>query len=136
MKTNEIVVLHCSASDIPRHDSIDVVRGWHKARGWRDIGYQWFIDKKGGTYQGRKESDIGAHCKGHNSNSIGICLSGLNDFTDIQFEKCAELVMRIMDDYNLSTKDIYLHNEFNSNKTCPNFKKERVTSRIFGPFGQ
>ena len=39
-------------------------------------GYHYFINKAGKIYQARTESDVGAHCKGMNTTSIGICLAG------------------------------------------------------------
>jgi N-acetyl-anhydromuramyl-L-alanine amidase AmpD len=52
------------------------IRQWHKAKGWRDVGYHYVINRRGGVETGRPESEIGAHTIGHNLDSIGICLAG------------------------------------------------------------
>lgn len=130
-----LITIHCSDSDIAEHDDINVIKRWHIARGWRTVGYHWFIDKKGGLYSGRAEHEVGAHAKGFNQNSIGICLSGSQDFRKIQYEIAAQLCLDIMDRYNLEIKDIVAHNELDKSKTCPNFPISEITSRIYGPTG-
>lgn len=132
MRNINLIILHCSDSDIPSHDKISVIREWHLARGWKNVGYHYFIRKCGTIDTGRPEDEIGAHCKGFNKNSIGICLSGRSEFTEQQFLSAASLVLKLMDKYNLGLIDIVGHNEF-SKKTCPNFKIEEVTKRIYGP---
>ncbi len=53
------------------------------ARIFIDIGYHWVIERDGSAKQGRALVDWGAHVKGHNHESVGICLvGGLND--DVQ----------------------------------------------------
>jgi N-acetyl-anhydromuramyl-L-alanine amidase AmpD len=52
------------------------IRGWHKAKGWSDIGYHWLIRRDGTLEKGRDESVKGAHASGYNSTSIGVALAG------------------------------------------------------------
>jgi N-acetylmuramoyl-L-alanine amidase len=52
------------------------VRQWHKARGWKDVGYHYIIRRNGKVEAGRRESQVGAHVAGHNADSIGISLAG------------------------------------------------------------
>lgn len=81
------IVVHHSAS--PRHSTVDDVRRWHRARGWRDIGYHWLIrqpktELRATTYMGRRHNldaeweswEYGAHSRGENTTSVGICLIG------------------------------------------------------------
>ena len=76
MRTIKYLVVHCTATK-PSHDvGVDTVRKWHKARGWRDIGYHWIIRRDGTLEKGRPEEQVGAHVAGHNKYSIGISLSG------------------------------------------------------------
>ncbi len=50
---------------------------WHtRDRKWRAIGYHYLIDRDGTVANGRPLEQVGAHVKGHNSNSIGIALIG------------------------------------------------------------
>lgn len=73
-KINKIIIHH-SASPMNKTTFEDIKR-WHLERGFNDIGYHWVIDGDGELWKGRPESKIGAHCKGHNRDSIGICLIG------------------------------------------------------------
>lgn len=45
-------------------------------KGWKDIGYHFFIDMMGVLHTGRSIDSIGAHCLNYNSTSLGICLAG------------------------------------------------------------
>ena len=69
---NEIII-HCSATPEGRDYTVADIDRWHKARGWRGIGYHYVIYRDGSVHAGRPVEQIGAHCTGHNANSIGIC---------------------------------------------------------------
>ena len=45
-------------------------------RGTRDIGYHFVIQRNGEVDEGRPIEQTGAHVKGHNHDSIGICYIG------------------------------------------------------------
>ncbi|MDQ0761288.1 peptidoglycan recognition protein family protein [Streptomyces canus] len=51
-----------------------------KSMGWRDIGYNFLVDKCGNIYEGRAggvaRPVLGAHTLGFNSNSVGIAVVG------------------------------------------------------------
>lgn len=114
------IIIHCSDSDYHRHDDISVIRMWHKARGFYDVGYNYFIKKDGELQFGRSLNVVGAHCINHNAISIGICLSGKEEFSDAQMEKLNDLVLFLLYSYNLKPENVFGHYEFNENKTCPN----------------
>ena len=99
-------------------------------RGWIDIGYHWIIDQLGNIIQGRKEEVVGAHCYGHNANSIGICVLGLNTFTKESMNALTGLVSNKLKEYNLTLKNVYGHNSFTIFKTCPNYSVERFCEII------
>ena len=71
-----MIVLHCSATRENQNFTIEQLEACHKARGFRTIGYHFYITKDGTLYPGRPESQIGAHAKGYNAHSIGICYEG------------------------------------------------------------
>ena len=68
------IILHHTADSRP-HTVEDV----HKAqinKGMAGIAYHYFIRKDGEIYQGRPLWAAGAHTKGYNYESIGVCFEG------------------------------------------------------------
>jgi N-acetyl-anhydromuramyl-L-alanine amidase AmpD len=124
------IVVHCSDSDVPAHDNIEVVRGWHKnERNFSEIGYHYFITKDGVVHSGRSENTVGAHVKGHNSGSIGICLSGRTGFTADQFRSLEGLLKDICTRHGLGKEDVLSHKDLDPHKTCPNFDVHELVSK-------
>ena len=70
------LVLHCSASRCDQDYSVEQLRRDHKARGFYDIGYHFYIRKDGTMTQHRKLLEVGAHARPYNRCSIGICYEG------------------------------------------------------------
>ena len=70
------IIIHCSATREGDDISPSQIKQWHLARGFNNIGYHLVITLDGRVHVGRPLSQIGAHCKGHNKNSIGICYVG------------------------------------------------------------
>ena len=72
----EYIVVHYSAT----YDHNDVtdkdIDRMHKARGFNKIGYHYFYRRNGMEEVGRKEWEEGAHVKGHNKNTLGLCWAG------------------------------------------------------------
>ena len=134
------VIIHCSAS--PFGDVIEIDR-WHRQRGWSGIGYHSVITngilKSGDKYKsendgllqrGRKSQFKGAHCRGHNDDSLGVCLIGNTHFTSKQFITLKDFLRDLMKRAGISVDDIYCHYEFNSHKTCPNIDIELIRDLI------
>ncbi|HBC94315.1 MAG TPA: hypothetical protein DCZ10_15810 [Pelotomaculum sp.] len=48
----------------------------HVKNGWVGIGYNFYVRKDGSIYRGRPINAEGAHTKGYNSVSVGICAEG------------------------------------------------------------
>ena len=127
----ERVFLHCSASDNPEHDDVEVMRRWHtdpkpSGRGWSDVGYHFFIRKSGLLETGRSLERIPAAQRGNNSGTIAICLHGLKDelFTSQQFETLNQLCKEINEAYD-EQATFHGHCEV-ANKECPVFDYRRV----------
>ncbi|WP_233401307.1 N-acetylmuramoyl-L-alanine amidase [Segatella copri] len=72
----KFLVLHCSASRCDQDYSVEQLRREHKARGFYDIGYHFYIRKDGTMTQHRKLLEVGAHARPYNRCSIGICYEG------------------------------------------------------------
>ena len=76
------IIVHCTATRADwwegKRTSAKVaeIRRWHQAKGWRDIGYHFLIDRDGTVAKGRPVEQTGAHVQGHNTGTIGISLFG------------------------------------------------------------
>lgn len=123
MRTINTIVFHCSASDNPKHDNIETIRQWHKARGWSDVGYHFFIKKDGTIVKGRELSAVGAHVSGHNATTVGVCFSGEKQFTRAQTESAKKVVDEIRKAVGRPIP-IKHHRDYTKLKTCPNFIAE------------
>lgn len=77
MKRNiHSVVIHCAATECKSSVTAEVITSWHLKRGFSGCGYHFVIDSNGRLEFTRPLERAGAHCKGHNRFSIGICLVG------------------------------------------------------------
>ncbi|MCB5164875.1 N-acetylmuramoyl-L-alanine amidase [Streptomyces bambusae] len=71
-------------------DSAAIVRGIHtlhvKTNGWKDVGYNFLVDKCGTVFEGRKGGldlpVIGAHTMGWNTDTAGIAVIGSHTEVD------------------------------------------------------
>ena len=52
------------------------IERWHVDRGFLAIGYHFVVSPSGRVFRGRPVDRLGAHCKGHNVGTLGICLMG------------------------------------------------------------
>lgn len=76
MRTIDLIIIHCSAVKPNQTSTVKQIDAWHKAQGWRMIGYHYVVRRDGTVELGRPESEAGAHCTGVNQHSIGICYEG------------------------------------------------------------
>jgi N-acetylmuramoyl-L-alanine amidase len=94
------IVVHCSASPHGRGDDAETIHKWHLANGWAGIGYHYVILEDGEVQAGRPDYWQGAHVRGHNKGSLGICLMGRGgDATDDQMNALRLLVMGLTHRY-------------------------------------
>lgn len=120
MRKIKEIYIHHSASN---RDSttLEMIRSWHvDGNGWSDIGYHYVIEGSGEIKEGRPQSRIGAHVRGNNSNTIGICLAGnfeLEKPSPEQLENLWKLLEGLMANYNLSRENVLAHREFVNAKT-------------------
>ena len=114
------LVVHCA--DTPDDEALDAraIHDMHLGFGWHGIGYHWVICRDGTLQSGRPEYWVGAHVKGHNETSLGVCLIGRRDFTDAQMQTLKALLIRWRAEY--PDAEICGHCDFDyTEKTCPNF---------------
>ena len=148
MRSIDLVVIHCSYSEYGNAALID---GWHRQRGWEGIGYHYVLLNgypdadshrlrrpcfwlDGVVETGRPLEVVGAHTRGHNRNSVGICLIGREQFTQQQFETLTRLIgelrvgrprLRLAGHYELlGPRD--------PPKTCPNMDMDWLRGLLKG----
>jgi N-acetylmuramoyl-L-alanine amidase len=76
-------------------DSLRKIEERHRKRGLRRIGYHYVIAEDGRLARGRPITESGAHCLGYNSDSVGICLSGMGIPTEMQMKKLHGVVRKL-----------------------------------------
>lgn len=119
-------------------------------RGWLDIGYHEVIRRNGQIEFGRDINVPGAHARGFNAHSIGLCMIGGKakhnpsiasvkarhelipvgavNFTLIQWATLGERIAHWLQ--AIPDLQIVGHNQLSNNKTCPNFFVEDIFSNI------
>lgn len=100
------------------HHTAKIMEDYHLSRGWEGLGYHYVIQKDGEIWQGRPENYHGAHTTNHNTDSIGICLSGNFDATlpTIEQKNALKGLLGVLKaKYNTDT--IVPHRTY-ANKTC------------------
>lgn len=137
----DMVVVHCSDS---AWGNAAIIDQWHKERKWRGIGYHGVIlnghPTSHGGYEpeldgllesGRPLDEVGAHARGHNSRSVGICLIGKNEFTEAQDATLMRTLSDLLRTFNLDPDAVYGHYELDDHKTCPNMDMQVVRDRLW-----
>ena len=116
----KLLVIHCSDTNDKEDLNASDIHNMHLKFGWDGIGYHKIIRRSGRIENGRPEYWIGAHVKGKNDISLGVCLIGRNNFTSQQFISL-EKVLRSWKDSFPKAEIVGHCNTGNTNKTCPNF---------------
>ena len=126
MRKINFIILHCSATKEGVSVTVNDIDRWHKERGFAKIGYHFVVYLDGSIHKGRPIEEIGAHCKGRNSDSIGICYVGGLDKTGkpkdtrtpAQKEALWKLLRALKEKF--PDAEIRSHKDF-ANKACPCF---------------
>lgn len=128
MRNINKIIVHCSATREGQDIPVETIKKWHiEGRGWSDIGYHFYIDINGKIQKGRDIAKIGAHCKGQNRNSIGLCYCGgveadgktpKDTRTDEQKDALLAVLRTLKAMYPEAI--IHSHNDY-ANKACPSF---------------
>lgn len=130
------IIVHCADTPEGRDVRAAEIKRWHtKERGWNDIGYHYVIDLDGTIEPGRPIEVAGAHCTGHNADSIGICYVGGCDAkmqpkdtrTEEQKASLITLLKYLVAKY--PGAKIYGHRDFSS-KACPSFDAKEEYKNI------
>ena len=72
MRTITLIIIHCSATREGQSFDFEQCRCDHiNHRRFQDIGYHFYITRDGDIHRGRPLEKPGAHCRNHNSHSVG-----------------------------------------------------------------
>ena len=127
---HEGIVIHCSDSPQGRGDNAETIDRWHKQKGWSGCGYHYVILEDGTVEVGRDIDRQGAHARWYN-HYIGICLIGIDSFTDKQFESLKHLVNGLMENYDIMPNKVLGHYQVDKHgKTCPNFDMVEFKNKL------
>lgn len=125
-----MIVVHCSATRCNQpypvqqlfHDHVEVNH-------WRYIGYHFYITRNGRVETTRPLERMGAHAKGHNAHSIGICYEGGLDEqgqiadtrTEEQKKAMAKLIVQLKQQFPTILKVLGHRDLPGVQKACPCF---------------
>lgn len=116
---NKIIIHHTASS---KNTTVEQIRDWHvNGNGWSDIGYHFIVLGDGTVETGRHINKTGAHCRGHNKGSIGICVTGNTSQeppNKLQLESLWAKLKLLMEEYNLDRHNVYGHRDFGATE-CP-----------------
>jgi hypothetical protein len=141
------LIVHCAATPNGAPFTAADIDRWHGERGFQrapdaqlgagrwsglglhapalaHIGYHYVIRINGVVEVGRRLTETGAHCRGQNHNSIGVCLVGTDQFTPAQWRALRFLVAAERRDrtkQRLPPISLHGHRVYNQRKTCPGF---------------
>lgn len=138
-----IVVHHSAGHDSDKLDAAAIQRFHVEQRGWRDIGYHFLVERVGDVFvavMGRPLDMVGSHARGHNADSVGVCLVG--DFTaapppaaqlDVAAKLIAGLVWSLSEtlDYEFEDIEVVPHREL-GRTACPgdSFPFDELLSKV------
>ena len=119
----EKMIVHCSATYADMDIDAEWIRRVHvDEKGWDDIGYHIVIKRNGEVDYGRPLDKQGAHARGYNHNSIGVCLVGGLDETHNPFANFTFLqykaLLSVIDDF--PGIEVIGHRDVSA-KECPCF---------------
>ena len=116
----KLLVVHCSDTEDNQNLSALDIHKMHLKFGWNGIGYHKIINRSGKVENGRPEYWIGAHVKGKNDISLGVCLIGRDNFTKNQFKSLKRVLKKWKKLYP-NAKIVGHRDTGKTKKTCPNF---------------
>jgi N-acetylmuramoyl-L-alanine amidase len=120
------IIVHCTATHEGQNVTAKQVDSWHKKRGWSGIGYHYLVGLDGTIEEGRPVEQVGAHTKGQNRNSVGVCYVGGLDKDgnpkDTRTEQQQDALLNLITDLKerFPGATVHGHREFSA-KACPCF---------------
>ena len=133
MRKIDKIIVHCSGTPELKDFDVKDIRDWHvNGNNWSDVGYHFIIKLDGTIQDGRPIKKIGAHVKGKNRSSIGICyIGGMNrdmtNWQDTRTKKQKESLLLLINDLKKRFPNtiVYGHKDFTNKKLCPSFNAKQ-----------
>lgn len=141
MRDINLIVVHCSATRCNHpytqqqlyHDHVEVNH-------WRYIGYHYYITRDGMVHACRPVERMGAHARGYNGHSIGICYEGgLNEQgciadtrTPAQKAAMRQLILQLHERFPAIRKVLGHRDLPGVQKSCPCFTAWKLQALIDG----
>ena len=72
----DLIVIHCSATKETARLTPLALDRMHRQRGFIGCGYHYYIERDGKINSMRPSEKVGAHARGYNAHSLGICYEG------------------------------------------------------------
>ena len=136
MRTIHLIVVHCSATRCDHPFPVTALIRCHQDR-FGFTGYHYYITRDGTTYQTRHEQLVGAHARGYNQHSLGVCYEGGLDEhgnpadtrTSTQKRALLKLLKRLKKEHPQA--QILGHRDLpNVKKACPCFNAKSEYSQL------
>ena len=127
MRKITLIVLHCDGIMPNQHNTIEKIDAYHRSKGWKGVGYHFFVQRDGTIEIGRPVEMVGAHVAHHNRYSIGVCYEGRYDAagkaadtrTPEQVKSLRVLVEQLHERFPNAL--IVGHHDLDPTKPCPCF---------------
>ena len=135
-KLNQVDFIGIHHTAVAHNQSVQTIHNFHvNTNGWAGIGYHYYIEQDGTIYKGRPDNKRGAHIRGENYRSLGVCVAGNFDVQDIQgefpkqYKALVKLLIYLIAEY--PGVKIKRHTDFDQ-KTCPgtNFPFEELKEDV------
>ena len=130
MRKINLIVLHCSATKDTQTYTPEQLERDHRARGFIQAGYHFYIRRNGEIVSMRPVEQIPAHAKGFNRNSIAICYEGGLDVTGkpkdtrtIKKKESIRILLLLLLTHYPGAR-ICGHRDLGAHKACPCFNAE------------
>tara|TARA_Y100000592_G_scaffold4422_1_gene6385 strand:- start:3115 stop:3516 length:402 start_codon:yes stop_codon:yes gene_type:complete len=111
--------------------TLDEIDKWHRARGWRGVGYHYVVEPDGRLRLGRREDEAGAHARGRNHDTIGICVAvdARDGIPSAAWDQLVSLTRDLMRRHGLTVDEVIPHFAVGATE-CPGFPIEDLHEAI------
>lgn len=121
------IVIHHAAAVA----TLEEIDGWHLARGWRGVGYHYVVEANGRLRLGRREDEVGAHARGRNTDTIGVCVAvdARDGIPSEAWDQLVTLTRDLLRRHRLTVDNVIPHSAVSAT-VCPGFPISRLHSAL------